>query len=185
MLSYRGYGKSQGSANEAGMKIDAQAALDYIVNKNMSDKIIVYGQSIGGAVAIDLTAKNQGKVDLLIVENTFLSLVFTINKRKLIPQVLPRIPFIKYLCTQVWNSEATITSIELPILFLSGSRDELVPSSHMRGLHSAANGKQLKEFVSFASGTHNDTCVQPGYFEAIQAFWAKVLAKGRGRTLKD
>jgi alpha-beta hydrolase superfamily lysophospholipase len=75
MVSYRGYGKSQGSPGEAGMKIDAQAVLDYIVDRHREASLIVYGQSIGGAVAIDLVSKNHSKIDLLIVENTFLSLV--------------------------------------------------------------------------------------------------------------
>ena len=77
MLSYRGYGLSEGQANEKGMKLDAQAALDYVVSHDRlkGGKIIVYGQSIGGAVAIDITARNQGKIDALIIENTFLSMV--------------------------------------------------------------------------------------------------------------
>lgn len=84
MAEYRGYGLSSGDPNEKGLMIDAQAALDYIrQDKEMRDtKVIVYGQSLGGAVAIQLVARNQDAGDVigLILENTFTSI------KKLIPR---------------------------------------------------------------------------------------------------
>ncbi|KAJ8608037.1 hypothetical protein MRB53_039872 [Persea americana] len=84
MVEYRGYGLSTGSPNEKGLNIDAQAGLDYIRKSEelMGSKIVVYGQSIGGAVAIQLVARNQdaGDIRALILENTFTSI------RKLIPR---------------------------------------------------------------------------------------------------
>lgn len=84
MLEYRGYGLSTGEPDEAGIKIDAQTALDYVRQHNdtKGNNIVVYGQSLGGAVAADLVAKNQGAKDIkgLILENTFASL------KKVIPQ---------------------------------------------------------------------------------------------------
>lgn len=83
MLEYRGYGMSTGVPDEAGLKIDAQTGLDYIRQRaeTRGTKIVVYGQSLGGAVAINLVAQNQDSRDIagLILENTFLSI------RKLIP----------------------------------------------------------------------------------------------------
>ena len=84
MLEYRGYGYSTGTPDEAGLKIDAQTGLDYIRQRaeTSGTKIVVYGQSLGGAVAINLVAENQDSGDIagLILENTFLSI------RKLIPK---------------------------------------------------------------------------------------------------
>ena len=84
MLEYRGYGMSTGSPDEKGLMIDAQTGLDYIRNskETKGHEIVVYGQSIGGAVAIQLVAKNQDAGDIagLILENTFTSI------RKLIPR---------------------------------------------------------------------------------------------------
>lgn len=84
MLEYRGYGMSTGTPNEEGLMIDAQTGLDWIRNSKETEgnKIVVYGQSLGGAVAIQLVAKNQkaGDVAGLILENTFTSI------RKLIPR---------------------------------------------------------------------------------------------------
>jgi pimeloyl-ACP methyl ester carboxylesterase len=83
MLEYRGYGLSTGVPDEAGLKIDAQTGFDYLRQRaeTRNTTIIVYGQSLGGAVAINLVAENQdsGDVGGLILENTFLSI------RKLIP----------------------------------------------------------------------------------------------------
>lgn len=82
MAEYRGYGLSTGTPDEKGLMIDAQAALDFIRHhKEMKgSKVIVYGQSIGGAVAVQLVAKDNRDVAGLILENTFTSI------RKLIPR---------------------------------------------------------------------------------------------------
>lgn len=84
MLEYRGYGLSTGTPDEAGLKIDAQTGLDYLRQRaeTSDDSFVVYGQSLGGAVAINLVATNQEQGDIrgLILENTFLSI------RKLIPR---------------------------------------------------------------------------------------------------
>lgn len=83
MLEYRGYGLSTGSPDQVGLMVDAQTALDYIRDRAelRKTKVVVYGQSLGGAVSIQLVAKNQkeGRIAGLILENTFLSM------RKLIP----------------------------------------------------------------------------------------------------
>jgi fermentation-respiration switch protein FrsA (DUF1100 family) len=83
MLQYRGYGFSTGTPNEKGLMIDAQTGLDYIRQRSelRGSRIVLYGQSIGGAVAIALAARNlkQGDISGIILENTFTSI------RKLIP----------------------------------------------------------------------------------------------------
>lgn len=83
MLQYRGYGLSTGTPNEKGLMIDAQTGLDYIRERHemRGTKIVIYGQSIGGAVSIGLAARNMKHGDIagIILENTFTSL------RKLIP----------------------------------------------------------------------------------------------------
>lgn len=84
LLEYRGYGMSTGTPDEAGLKVDAQTGLDYLRQRpeTRDTEIVVYGQSLGGAVAINLVAQNeeQGDIAGLILENTFLSI------RKLIPK---------------------------------------------------------------------------------------------------
>lgn len=84
MPEYRGYGLSSGIPNEQGLLIDAQTALDYIrqQEETRGGKIVIYGQSLGGAVAVQLAARNQEAGDIagLILENTFTTM------RKLIPR---------------------------------------------------------------------------------------------------
>jgi alpha-beta hydrolase superfamily lysophospholipase len=91
MLEYRGYGLSTGSPDEAGLMIDAQTAYDYIRQRaeTRDNDIVVFGQSLGGAVSIQLVARNQHDPRLigLVLENTFLSM------RKLIPSYVPPLDF--------------------------------------------------------------------------------------------
>ncbi|GES92345.1 alpha/beta hydrolase protein [Rhizophagus clarus] len=129
LLSYRGYGLSEGNPTEKGLRIDSQAILDFVLNDEdlKNTKLIAYGQSLGGAVTIDLVSRNEDKFSGMIVENTFLSIP------KLIPHVFPIIKHLSFLCHQIWPSEKSIQQIvNVPILFLSGLIDELVPPSHMR-----------------------------------------------------
>lgn len=84
MLEYRGYGVSTGKPDEKGLMIDGQAGLQYIRDRpDLKDaRVVVYGQSLGGALAVGLVASNQGdnRIAGLILENTFTSI------RKLIPR---------------------------------------------------------------------------------------------------
>ncbi|KAL8823472.1 MAG: hypothetical protein Q9191_005823 [Dirinaria sp. TL-2023a] len=126
MLEYRGYGLSTGTPDETGINIDAQTALDYIRNQKETEggKIIVYGQSLGGAVAVQLVAKNQEAGDIagLILENTFTSI------KEMIPSVIPPARYIARFCHQYWPSREVIPQITtVPILFISGLKDEIVP----------------------------------------------------------
>ncbi|KAF2671286.1 BEM46 family protein [Microthyrium microscopicum] len=167
-VEYRGYGYSSGEPNEKGLGIDAQTALDYVRNrKDLRDtKIIIYGQSLGGAVAIGLVGKNQSQGDIagLILENTFMSI------RTLIPSVLPPAKYLTLLCHQLWPSNDVIPTIKkVPILFLSGLQDEIVPASHMKGLYDACVAEK-KIWKAFPEGSHNDTIAEPGYFDAIEDF---------------
>jgi abhydrolase domain-containing protein 13 len=126
MLQYRGYGLSTGNPNEKGLAIDAQTGLDYIRQRAelRNTKIVIYGQSLGGAVGVGLAAKNQKDGDIagMILENTFTSI------RKLIPSAFPPARFLAPLCHQVWPTEDILPKVEdMPILFLSGLQDEIVP----------------------------------------------------------
>jgi fermentation-respiration switch protein FrsA (DUF1100 family) len=126
MLEYRGYGASTGTPDESGLNLDAQTGLDYLRQRaeTRDHQLVIFGQSLGGAVGIKLAAKNQeaGDVIGLVLENTFLSM------RKLIPSVIPPAKYLAWLCHQVWSSESILPSIKkVPILFLSGLQDEIVP----------------------------------------------------------
>jgi fermentation-respiration switch protein FrsA (DUF1100 family) len=169
MLEYRGYGKSTGTPDEDGLTIDAQTGLDYIRQRSdlTDSKLVIYGQSLGGAVAIKLVAANQQKGDIagVILENTFVSI------RKLIPVAFPPAKYLARLCHQYWASEETLPKItaKIPMLFLSGLKDEIVPAAMMRTLYDLCK-VETKIWRIFENGSHNATVAEPGYFDAIWEF---------------
>lgn len=141
MLEYRGYGLSTGSPDEDGLMIDAQTGFEYLRKRaeTRDNDIVVFGQSLGGAVSIQLVAKNQNDKRLvgLVLENTFLSmrklipsydLCYLLNNKANITSIIPPARYLTLLCHQVWASDTFLPSItEVPILFLSGLQDEIVP----------------------------------------------------------
>lgn len=187
MMCYRGYGLSEGTPNEKGLQLDAQAGLNYLCSHQVfrQSPIVLYGQSIGGAVSIDLISRNPDKIAGLILENTFTSLP------SLIPHALPLLSPFAFLCHQKWHSISKVSKIspETPILMLSGLKDEIVPKEQMRMLFEAfakrgeattSGGKEYKtgiervKYLEFPQGGHNDTCVQDGYWTAIAQFIASL-----------
>jgi abhydrolase domain-containing protein 13 len=169
MLEYRGYGMSTGTPDEAGLAIDAQTALEYIRERAdlRNTKLLIYGQSLGGAVAIRLVSENQkgGGIAGVILENTFTSI------RKLIPTAFPPAKYIARLCHQLWPSDEMLPKItaDIPILFLSGLKDEIVPAPMMKTLYDICKVDR-KRWKTFPNGHHNDTVAEPGYFDAIWSF---------------
>ncbi|PRQ70189.1 Alpha/Beta hydrolase fold [Rhodotorula toruloides] len=175
MLSYRGYGHSEGSPTEKGIKLDAQTCLDYLKSRRELEKtdVWLYGQSIGGAVAVWLASQNAERVRGLIIENTFLSLP------KLIPHLLPFLrPFLPLLLTEIWPSENYITHLprSFPVLFLAGAKDELVVPGQMRGLWDLCRSER-KEWREYEEGTHSES---RGWFPLALAALEKIAACASG-----
>ncbi|KLT44985.1 alpha/beta-hydrolase [Cutaneotrichosporon oleaginosum] len=178
MLSYRGYGHSEGFPSEAGIKVDAATAMEYISTHPIlsKTKLVLYGQSIGGAVVLDTAAAFPDMVSGAIIENTFVSL------ESLVPSVMPMLPplLVRLLLSERWDAATAIPKIrkDTPILFLSGRRDELVPQAQMlalRELRRRTGGKC--RWREFPEGTHNDTYVAPSYWEEIGA-WLREEVEG-------
>ncbi|RKP16609.1 alpha/beta-hydrolase, partial [Rozella allomycis CSF55] len=101
LVSYRGYGLNEGSPTEHGLKLDGEASLQYVLKHNVSDNnmgILLYGQSLGGAVAIHVASKYLPQVSGLILENTFTSLIDLVPKfMPIIPKPMYRFVFDKWL----------------------------------------------------------------------------------------
>lgn len=173
LVDYRGYGMSDGSPSQAGLLLDAQAALDYLLTKRSDvvdpNKVLLFGRSLGGAVAIALAAKNESKLRGIIVENTFTSM------EDLVSHLSPILSRFRRLMNNKWQSEELITKLRLPILFLSGRADEIVPAHMMTQLHKAAVRSIGKEMVSFPKGKHNSTCLSRGYYDSMKRFVDRVL----------
>lgn len=151
VVSYRGYGRSQGFPSEKGIQLDSQAALDWAIAQYPDHEIIVQGHSLGGAVAIDLASRNPGKINHLVLYNTFLSL----------PKLLGA-P-ISYFLFDTWNSEERFISIlrqpKGPKIYLHSSEmDTVVPQYHMTtfsDLCSIFRNEKEYYFKSYSQGDHN------------------------------
>jgi fermentation-respiration switch protein FrsA (DUF1100 family) len=156
-FDYRGYGHSAGAPSEAGIYLDAAAAWQYLVeNRHESPaRIILFGRSLGGAVAIEMAREHPPGA--LIVEGTFTSLV-DIGQRE-----YPLLP-VSLLCRHRYESIRKVPLITCPKLFLHGSADELIPLDNARLLFATA--AKPKTFIETPGGhnsagfEHNWECTQ-------------------------
>jgi uncharacterized protein len=159
---YRGFGGLDGVPSEARLLTDATAAYQYLrqTRKIAASNIIVYGWSLGSAVAIDLSVETQPR--LLILEGAPASIA-DINRQ--------RYPLfgIRWLLRNPFHSIDKIDRISSPILFLHSPGDEAIPLREGRRLYEAAQGD--KEFVEIRGGHVNAIDVDATRFtESIQAF---------------
>lgn len=170
MLEYRGYGLSHGSPSEEGLYMDARTALDFLLLRHDVNhkEIIVFGRSLGGAVAVDVAARPEyaSRIWCLILENTFTSIP-DMAKVLIGWRVLQYLPlcFYKNKFLSVWK----MAHLAVPTVFVSGLADMLVPPSMMTELHELC-GSQHKQLVQFDSGTHNETWTSPGYYHSLATF---------------
>jgi len=167
-LDYRGFGKSEGTPSEEGLYQDARAARRWLAEteKIAESDVILMGFSLGGAVAIDLAARDGARG--LIVSNTFTSL----------PDVAqyhwPWLPMNLVLTTRM-NSLEKIKRYHGPLLLSHGDADEVVPHKQGAELYAAATGP--KRFITVAGGKHNDA--QPEeYRVALDQFLAELPPVG-------
>lgn len=154
MVDYRGYGKSEGSPTEEGLKADAESVLRYIKGhpKLTNSSIILFGRSLGGAVSIALAYKFPDYINGIILENTFLSI------SAMVDVLLPYVKWFKHLILRIkWNSDEKIKQLKQPIMFISGGMDNLVPPKHSRILYNLAALSSHKDFFYVSDGSHNDT----------------------------
>ena len=163
MIDYREYGKSEGKVDEAGTYQDAQVSYDYLIDRGDVDgsKIIVFGQSLGAAVAVDLAIHR----DLygLILEAPFTSIPDMARAH------YPWLPVGSLLSTR-YGSLSKISGMKAPLLVLHGDQDEIVPYEQGRRLFEAA--PEPKTFYTISGSGHNDTYVVggPAYFEVMARF---------------
>ena len=146
IFDYRGYGRSEGRPSENGTYRDAEAAWRYLVEtrNEPSGHVVLFGRSLGGAVAIDLATRHTPGA--LVVESTFTSLV---DIGKVHYPLLP----VRLLCTYRYASIRKVPGVACPKLFIHGTDDELVPCRNARLLFEAA--AEPKHFIETPGG-HND-----------------------------
>lgn len=164
IFDYRGYGKSKGSPSENGLYSDAQGAYAYLLSRKISPgQIIGYGESIGGAVIIDLAAKQ--KLSALIIDSSLS------NAKDMVKVAYPFLPY--WVFSSRWDSTSKVKPISIPKLFIHSMNDEIVPYKLGRKLFEAA--PESKEFLQIHGG-HNSCFFESEEIlkEKIQSFIKKL-----------
>ncbi|OGW29390.1 MAG: hypothetical protein A2X59_11150 [Nitrospirae bacterium GWC2_42_7] len=165
IFDYRGYGKSEGSPTEKGTYVDAETAWDHLVNvKNVKpEKIIIFGRSLGSAVAAETALKH--KAGALIIESGFTS-VPALGSR-----FFPYLP-VRLISRYHYSTIEKVGKIDIPKLFVHSPADEIIPFDHGLALYKKA--KEPKEFLGITGG-HNEGFLISGerYTDGLDAFITK------------
>jgi len=209
ILDYRGYGDSEdgGGCTQKGFIMDALGTYRFLVEsinsgkyaaktKMSTDRILLFGRSIGGAVAIkvmadllreSLDAGGKGALPLpagLILENTFTAL------KDMAVQIFPFLSVLKWLLAppllyDPWDSTDSLAFLTKRhehwcCCLLSGLQDEIVPPEQMTALHGILKTRRPKvlKFFRFPLGGHNDTPTKGGaeYWISFSKFMGEVVA---------
>ncbi len=159
MAEYRGYGRNPGTPSEPGLIADGVAALDFLGGEGIApNRLVIYGESLGSAVAVSLAA--QREVASLILEAPFTSVAEVAQYHySFIPA--------SALLRDRFNSLARIADVKAPILVLHGEQDRIVPLRFGRALFDAA--PEPKELWLSREAGHEDL-VRHGAFETVLDF---------------
>ena len=166
MLDYRGDGKSSGRPSEQGLSRDSEAGYIYLLGKGYRpEQIILHGESLGTAVAIDLASRRPCAA--LILEAPFTSASDVAGTV---------VPFLGPLLVRNFNSLPKIRWIRVPMLFIQGDRDEVIPLTLGQKLFAAAQGS--KTFWIVPGAGHNDILKTAGaeYRHRLRAFYQSLLS---------
>ena len=169
IIDYRGYGKSRGKPSEQGTYLDAMAAWRYLTEDKgiRPQQIIIFGRSLGGAVAVRLAADTRAAG--LILESTFTSIT-DVGR-----QHYPYLP-VNYLARIHYPSIDRIDKINSPLLCIHSREDEIIPYRLGRALYDRA--AEPKYFLEI-SGGHNGGFLESGrrYTAGLDAFIDAVMAR--------
>jgi len=164
LFDYRGYGRSSGEPSEEGTYLDAEAAFETLRKRPDVDpeRIILFGHSLGGAVAIELAVRLGKRICGLIVESSFTTgreiakFLFPVAPRNAIPEF--------------YNSLDKIGRVEAPVLVTHAEQDSLLPLEMGQALYAAA--REPKYFYLVPGADHPNIYQIGGraYFEQLATF---------------
>jgi uncharacterized protein len=164
LIDYRGFGRSEGGfPSESQVYEDAQAAWNYLV-KQQSQKIFIYGHSLGGAVAVDL-ALHHPEAAGLIVESSFTSLLDMTNRYPW-TQFFP----MPLILTQRFDSLAKVKDLKVPVLFIHGTADRSIPFQMSQRLFAAAAAPKQLELIPKADHGNDAIVAGPRYLAVVRNF---------------
>ncbi len=158
VMDYRGYGKSTGERDEEALYSDSRQCYNYLLQRYSEDDIIVYGRSLGSAMATKMAAEFNPKA--LVLESPFYSLVDVAKSR------FPMFPVEKLLKYQLPNYKY-IKKVNCPITIYHGTNDFVVPFNSGERLYKASDEKK-SEFIIIEGGGHNNLNEYSSYTDHIK-----------------
>ncbi len=165
LVDYRGFGRSEGSASEDGLYLDARAVYREAAAKGFAPgQILVFGESLGSAVAIQLALDRPCAA--IVLETPFLSVPAMARA------YYPFVP--AFLIRSRFDNASKIAAVGIPKLFLIAERDEIIPAEHGPKLWGLA--REPKTLYRIPGAHHNDTYTAGGenYWNAWERFLASV-----------
>ncbi|MBI4505613.1 MAG: alpha/beta hydrolase [Chloroflexi bacterium] len=170
IFDYRGYGLSEGRPSEDGLYRDADAALAYLRIRPDLDarRVVLFGRSLGTAVAVDLAARER--VLGLILESPLTSIP------GLARALYPFLPLEPLLRTR-YDALAKIGRVAAPLLVIHSRDDEVIPYQQGQALFAAA--REPKRLYTLTGARHNDTYLRggDGYWQALDGFLASLQSR--------
>ncbi|MHC1729036.1 MAG: alpha/beta hydrolase [Syntrophobacteraceae bacterium] len=169
LFDYRGFGQSEGKPTEAGTYQDASAAWEYLLQKKniAPERIILYGESLGGAIAAWLARERDPAA--LVLASAFISVP------ELASKLYPFLP-VKLLSRFSYDTKAYLKNVHCPLLIVHSPDDEIVPYAHGRALYDAAKGSG--EFLEIR-GDHNSGFLssEKTYTDGLNRFVTKSMGR--------
>lgn len=166
IFDYRGYGQSEGKPTEEGTFLDAEAAWRYLREQRHleTQDIIIFGRSLGAAIAAHLASRHKAKA--LILESAFTS----------VPDVAATIyPFlpVRWLARFRYNTREYLQNQAAPVLVIHSRDDEIIPFAHGQALFAGAPSP--KQFLELRGG-HNDGFMlsRRSYVEGLDEFLSEI-----------
>ncbi len=160
IFDYPGYGRSEGSPTEAGCYAAADAAYDWLTATTgvPAERLLIYGGSLGGGVAVDLASRQPHRA--LILVKTFTSIPDVAQS------VYPWLPA-RWLVRNRFDNLEKIGRCSRPIFVAHGTGDRLIPFAQGQRLFTAAS--EPKQFLAMTGHDHNDG-LSPEFFAALSSF---------------
>jgi len=158
----RGYGKSKGKLSESALFKDADQWYQEALTRTGEDRVIVYGRSLGSALAVRVAAEKQPKC--LVLETPFADLY---DVAKHYAAFLPY----KWLLRYPFSNDLTIRKVTVPVYIFHGKKDLVVPYKSALRLYSCVPVDTYREMITIDKGRHNDLAK----FEAYHTKMAEIL----------
>lgn len=175
LFDYRGYGRSEGRPDEEGTYRDARAAYGHLVESVgvKPEAIVLFGESLGAAVAVQLGLERPARA--VILESAFTSI------SDMARSAYPFLPPVGPLIRTRYETAAKVARLKRPLLVLHGEDDEIVPLAQGRRVFEAAPGP--KRFFAIPGAGHNDTYTIGG--ESYWRVWKEFLESLEGNDPAD